>query len=557
MGAWDGSIRLKDIELQSQRTPHRGNDVQGGRSSSGASATTSATSDAGQGATVEDSLPSFAPFVLLSGRIGELVVTIPYMSFWRRHCKLAVKGLRIRMGPMDECHWGYEGSILRERAEKQAALVAEELRKVLQAELSGDGSASSHPDSVHERNNKVFQQMAILLVHSVEIVLEDTVVEYCDEDGNVVGITVGRVAVDNAEDDAGSPPYSSKCSSEGSDGSAARDSDSDDPGASCGSEAGEDSLDGGTEVNSGASGSGLLISKTVEVEDVAVYILPGGTEDDESVRDAEWIGEELAGRSRIVDPFDARLRVVFNCNVAGKIDSVGVRSPQQPQTRDDAADAPPRGVAPAFEGTDNIHPGATSLPLRVALLNVRISDIKTVIAVGQIECVKRIVNSLDFLALKLRFGKYRPPADCGLATQVEHAGDAARIRLRALWRYAINATLAKVWQVRLYISREYVNSRCRRRRRYIQNYKLKLAHRNLLHEDLDYGAGNKSSGAKNGGDTPKLQWFEEELLTLEGQLTVPDIMHFRALAETELMHITSTSAKESKKSHNRCARGFE
>ena len=110
---------------------------------------------------MEDSLPSFAPFVLLSGRIGELVVTIPYMSFWRRHCKLAVKGLRIRMGPMDESHWGYEGSILRERAEKQAALVAEELRKLLQAELSGDGSASFHPDSVHERNNKVFQQMAI------------------------------------------------------------------------------------------------------------------------------------------------------------------------------------------------------------------------------------------------------------------------------------------------------------------------------------------------------------------------------------------------------------
>ena len=46
--------------------------------------------------------PSLEPFVLEAGKIGELMVTIPYMSFWRKRCKLAMKGVRLRVAPMEE-----------------------------------------------------------------------------------------------------------------------------------------------------------------------------------------------------------------------------------------------------------------------------------------------------------------------------------------------------------------------------------------------------------------------------------------------------------------------
>ena len=544
MGAWDGSIRLKDVELQGQRAPHRGGARAGGdgeahgtRSASGAAATTSGRPDAPSAAAgpedededqdededdageEESGLPSFAPFVLLSGRIGELVVTIPYMSFWRRHCKLAVTGLRIRVGPMDESHWGHEGSALRARAEKQAALVAEELRKMLQSELAGDA-----PDGVHERNNKVFQQMAILLLHSVEVVLEDTVVEYCDASGEVVGIAVGRVAVDNADGDAGGAPSASG------------------PGP-----------DDGAAASDAVGGPGLLISKDVEVRDVSVYVRParwGPGDEGEAPEEEEWIGRAQAERCRVVDPFDARIRAAFLCDVVsgGKVDGgADARSPQQPRTGEAAADSPaPRAPGAGRDGAEGTQAGGASLPLRCAMLNVRVSDISAAVALEQIQCAKRIANGLEFLALRLRYGIHRPPAADSPASR---AGSARR---RALWRYAINATRAKVWRLRLYISREYVNSRCRRRNRYVQNYKLRLAHRNLLQKDVDYGPGAR--GAADGDEgAGKLQWFEQELLALEEELTVPDIMHFRSLAESEILHITQTDAKESKKSHKRCA----
>lgn len=81
VGAWDGSVRLNDVELQS-RQRCRASGVDGSSHAAG--------------------VPCFEPFVLESGKIGELVVTIPYMSFWKKRCKLAMKGVRLRIGPMDE-----------------------------------------------------------------------------------------------------------------------------------------------------------------------------------------------------------------------------------------------------------------------------------------------------------------------------------------------------------------------------------------------------------------------------------------------------------------------
>ena len=70
-----------------------------------------------------------------------------------------------------------------------AILAAEELRKMLQA--------NTHPDSVHEKNNRALQQMTILLLHSIEIVLEDVVVEFCDAAGNIIRAQAVEIVVDN------------------------------------------------------------------------------------------------------------------------------------------------------------------------------------------------------------------------------------------------------------------------------------------------------------------------------------------------------------------------
>ena len=405
-----------------------------------------------------------------------------------------------------------------------AILAAEELRKMLQA--------NTHPDSVHEKNNRALQQMTILLLHSIEIVLEDVVVEFCDAAGNIIRAQAVEIVVDNntntmttstsqkrAVTMMSAMEPNSKGGASNGEGSYFRSSTSahdDDDGASEGSR-------------------GFFISKRARVKGVSCLICPAHAQPSHDNDNCNWSGKQLMpSEYQVVEGFDAELRAVFDCDATAH-SSTDITGEVQATSSDSDADDKQK---------------QTAFPLQCASLHASLTPIVVSIHRKQVDCIKGVVSDLEFLSLRLRYAKHRPQVRLRASDAFTKAADevSRAERIHMLWRYALNATVASVWRARNYISRRYVAERASRRSRYIQNYKLRLARRKLLEEHpREEKEMSRSDDASNA-----LEWFDENLHALEEELTVPDILLFRSLAETDfLSSIDREDGQRSKHPHKK------
>ena len=113
VGAWDGVIKLDNVELRgrntkgtdaSNETPRNddANNLFSSPSSIHSPSSQSSSSTHPESARTTSGFEDFSPITFVAGKIGELQIRIPYMSFWRRSCHLKMRKVRLRLGPMRE-----------------------------------------------------------------------------------------------------------------------------------------------------------------------------------------------------------------------------------------------------------------------------------------------------------------------------------------------------------------------------------------------------------------------------------------------------------------------